>query len=589
MKSFTLFFSIAILLLSSNSFAQKLYQDNQNITSGNPIRAYINLNNISTIFKNTGISDIDVSQQNSGFKYPKVTGKTAVYMSGLLWGVKIPGDPQVRIGGSTYREGLQGGKIISPGIAEDPNDTHVRIFRVRPDVYPGGPIVDLSWESSDEGKTVQEIRAQYELDWIEWRAVDGAPFDDIDSNGVYDPAIDIPGVKDAAQTIWFVANDLDGSKTQFMYGTDPIGIEYQATIWEYDNGGALDNLFFRRYKLINKSNKSFDSMYVSMWSDTDIGDANDDFVGCDTLLNLGFGYNGGFSDPLYGTTPPSVGFKLIRGPLVAGIYGEDKNKNGIDDASDIGLTSSNLPVSGFINLPMTAFYYFVSASPSLGDPPMGTSTGATQFYNFMQGKYGITGEYFINPVTSLPTTYALSGDPVAGTGWIDGMLIPYGDRRLGLSTGPFQMLSGETQTIVIAEIAGGASNGIDRLSAVSLMKYYSNIAQDFYDSSFPVSISEDEVLLNTPAKFYLSQNYPNPFNPSTTIRYEIPEQSFVTVKVYDILGNEVATLVNEEKQAGTYEVELITSSINHQPSSGVYFYSLSAGNYFSSKKMILLK
>ena len=59
-------------------------------------------------------------------------------------------DPHV--GGSAYRSGLQGGKIISPGIAEDPNDPHVRIYRVRPDVYPGGPWVDLSVEAIDEGK-----------------------------------------------------------------------------------------------------------------------------------------------------------------------------------------------------------------------------------------------------------------------------------------------------------------------------------------------------------------------------------------------------------------------------------------------------
>jgi photosystem II stability/assembly factor-like uncharacterized protein len=85
--------------------------------------------------------------------------------------------------------------------------------------------------------------------------------------------------------------------------------------------------------------------------------------------------------------------------------------------------------------------------------------------------------------------------------------------------------------------------------------------------------------------FLLSQNYPNPFNPSTTIKYEIPEKSFVTIKVYDVLGNEVANLVDEEKQAGDHIVNFDAAKL----SSGVYFYSLSAGNYFSTKKMILLR
>jgi hypothetical protein len=95
-----------------------------------------------------------------------------------------------------------------------------------------------------------------------------------------------------------------------------------------------------------------------------------------------------------------------------------------------------------------------------------------------------------------------------------------------------------------------------------------------------------EILTGTvPAQFSLYQNYPNPFNPSTTIRYEIPEQSFVTIKVFDILGNEIATLVNEEKPAENYEVEFSAQGL----SSGIYFYSLSTGNFLFTKKMIVLK
>ena len=89
--------------------------------------------------------------------------------------------------------------------------------------------------------------------------------------------------------------------------------------------------------------------------------------------------------------------------------------------------------------------------------------------------------------------------------------------------------------------------------------------------------------------YLLSQNYPNPFNPSTTIRYEIPERSFVTIKIYDVLGNEIATLVNEEKSAGSYEVIFNTEASIKNPASGIYFYQLSAGNYTETKKMILLK
>jgi hypothetical protein len=89
--------------------------------------------------------------------------------------------------------------------------------------------------------------------------------------------------------------------------------------------------------------------------------------------------------------------------------------------------------------------------------------------------------------------------------------------------------------------------------------------------------------------FILYQNYPNPFNPVTSIKYVVGSLQNVTLKVYDILGHEVATLVNEEKQPGTYEVEFNTSSIKHLPSSGIYFYQLKAGNYIETKKMVMLK
>jgi hypothetical protein len=89
---------------------------------------------------------------------------------------------------------------------------------------------------------------------------------------------------------------------------------------------------------------------------------------------------------------------------------------------------------------------------------------------------------------------------------------------------------------------------------------------------------------NQPLTFNLEQNYPNPFNPTTTIKFSIPKQSYVTLKVYDILGREVATLINEEKLAGNYEVKF-----NKQLSSGIYFYQLKAGNFTATKKLLLLK
>ena len=111
-----------------------------------------------------------------------------------------------------------------------------------------------------------------------------------------------------------------------------------------------------------------------------------------------------------------------------------------------------------------------------------------------------------------------------------------------------------------------------------------------------ITTIEDENNFTQPEHFLLQQNYPNPFNPSTRIQYAISNlptgqagTQFVTLKVYDLLGREVATLVNEEKPAGSYNVEFNLESSIKYPSSGVFFYRLKAGNYVETKKMILLK
>ena len=113
------------------------------------------------------------------------------------------------------------------------------------------------------------------------------------------------------------------------------------------------------------------------------------------------------------------------------------------------------------------------------------------------------------------------------------------------------------------------------------------------DSGFTIIVAKDSSYFTTsiesenemPTEYCLSQNYPNPFNPSTKINYSVPEYGLVTIKVYDLLGNEVAPLVNEEKNAGNYEIEFNGYGLP----SGVYFYKIFAGNFSETKKLVLIK
>ena len=97
-----------------------------------------------------------------------------------------------------------------------------------------------------------------------------------------------------------------------------------------------------------------------------------------------------------------------------------------------------------------------------------------------------------------------------------------------------------------------------------------------------VSVPEDELIAN---KFELMQNYPNPFNPSTRISFAIPNAAFVNLKVYDVIGSEIATLVSEEKQAGNYQIDFNAADLT----GGIYFYQIKSGPFVETKKMILLK
>jgi hypothetical protein len=112
--------------------------------------------------------------------------------------------------------------------------------------------------------------------------------------------------------------------------------------------------------------------------------------------------------------------------------------------------------------------------------------------------------------------------------------------------------------------------------------YYLDSLSIFIQEENPNTFITEQRPINN---YILSNNYPNPFNPTTTISYQIPEFSFVTIKIYDVLGNKISTLINEEKPAGSYKVEFNGSELP----SGIYFYRLQAGDYIEAKKMVLMK
>lgn len=498
-KIFTGLFKLMLLLLVINSgiriYAQKKLNNKNNAQALNAgSYAMMSINNISTYFYNNGLSDVSPSQ-DAGFVYPKGSGKTVFYSSGLLWGGMVNGIWSV--GGAAYKSGLVPGAIKPDGSPEEQTAEGGRIYRVRSDYKsfnsPEEMATLFASEMAAEGKTAEEIYAAYDKDWKEWPAQKGAPYIDVDDDGTYNPELDIPGMIEVpGQTIWCVANDLNSDATNSLYGSLPMKVELQTTYWALQTTGALGNTIFRRYRLINKSTNKLDSMYLCMFADPDVGGAFDDFVGVDTVLSLGFAYNGGAHDDIYQSTPPAAGVDFLQGPRVPGSIIQDSAVFNGDY------------LKGWKGLGATTFFMFSqNVDTNWTDPIQGSySLGALKLKNLFQGKLGNSGVPYIDPNTGKRTKFPLSGDPVSYLGWVDGQLHPKNDRRFGIVSGSFTMNPGDTQDVVVGQIAAGGTPGIGSKAAVSVLKFYDKSAQAAYDllshkPQAPVLTSDTQVTPNT--------------------------------------------------------------------------------------------
>ncbi|MAT56455.1 MAG: hypothetical protein CMF23_00625 [Ignavibacteriae bacterium] len=142
-------------------------------------------------------------------------------------------------------------------------------------------------------------------------------------------------------------------------------------------------------------------------------------------------------------------------------------------------------------------------------------------------------------------------------------------------------LSGDGNLIII-KLKGKNQQSNSNLTIQNFMFNGGSPSANVNGGSVLVGVTEKE---NFPLDFDLSQNYPNPFNPTTKIEYSLPSKEYVILKIYDIMGNEISVLVNEQKEAGKYQTNFDASALT----SGVYIYSLQAGNFYQSHKMLLIK
>jgi len=432
------------------------------------------LENIFNYYANNGDGSYNKWTSGSALEFPRGSMKTVVYEEGVLWGGFHKGYPEPKVGGSAYSHALQAGKILLAGspttdpVGDDGTKPEYRVYRVRADITPITPFSEVQSALENEAESIgryeltsaQDLYSAYLKDWNEWPAKTSdnplglAPFQDANGNATYEPEVDMPGQPGADQTLYYVANDASDGRTQQLAGCPPIGVEMHRTIWGYNKAGTIGNTIFATTLLINRSGGSVDSMYMVQWADPDLGYAYDDLVGCDTSLNLGFVYNGQPIDNTYGAAVPAVGYTFLQGPVVPGE---------VQDSAFFRGTYRQ----GLKNLGLSAFVMFTQGVAGLNDPRQGAG-GNRDWYNLMNGRIAANGAEFIDPTTGQPTKFVMAGDPLTGTGWIDGApYAPPQDRRMCLVTGPFTMADSDTQEMIIATTV---ALGRDYLNSIAVLK-----------------------------------------------------------------------------------------------------------------------
>ncbi len=228
---------------------------------------------------------------------------------------------------------------------------------------------------------------------------------------------------------------------------------------------------YSRFKLINKGDKTLNNFFINLWFDPDLGGSQDDLVGCDTLSDQFYCYNATGADSYYGFTCPAFGGRLLEGPIVL-------------SPGDTATVDGDL-IPNYKNLSMYSFQKYINGT----DPD-----DAFEAYNYMSGLEA-DGSVQLNPTTGQPTRYMHSGDPVAGTGWLDALPT---DRRMMASFGPIDFLPGETQQVLVKLAVG---QGFDRLASLTELRAV-------LDYGFGTSDYDHDLVPDT------SDNCPLHFNPN---------------------------------------------------------------------------
>lgn len=512
-------------------------------------RAELDINNVRTLLLNRGDMFWD-GTSSPRYEVPKVTDPSqprrhSLY-SGAVWiGGVESGTSQQYVCGITFAQNSQIAYFPGPldstaAFANLPltssarcnawnhlfkvNATTVNSFRAyTADLGANGrnllndPLTDDELELIPDEILNWPAKGNQHIDASKYPGLNGtidfqaAHFVDLDTSGTYEPELGefprLPGVTDAEgnqpgadQVVFWITNDAGGKKNNA--GTTPpaIGMEIQTEAFAYKSAGPLNTMTFYRQTLINRGNITLNNTYFAQFIDPDLGNANDDYVGCDVERGLGICYNGDNDDEGvsgYGQNPPTVAVDFFRGARADANDGVDNDRDcEVDEDGELIMMSS---FAKFNN----------ESNNATGDPK-----SPEQFYNFLKGLWGdgldMTYDYKLGrtPVsTSTPkTNYIFPGSSDLTRGWSVGGTCqnpvltngtftigewseatvndnPVGDRRFVSSGGPFTLVPGAHNELTVGVVWAKANSG-GALGSYNLLLQSDDIAQQRFDNNF---------------------------------------------------------------------------------------------------------
>ena len=541
---------IVVLAAATSNYAQSI------CTEGTST-ANLNFNKVSATIHNGG--DLwNVYLQNGKYEVPKNSGILSI-IGGGLWIGGIDNGGQLRLAAQQFR---QHGNDYFPGPGGYGNfcetfDRHWEVVRTdiqqqinNYNIYgnniPSSEIPNVIKEWPAKGNSIS--RSTFNGDETMTIIEDMTPFIDMNNNGLYEPEKgdypDVPG----DQAIWTVFNDYLHPHTET--GGMALNIDVHLLAYAFNSPGIIDYTTFYKYKIINKGHDTINKIHIGQWVEVDVGYGFDDYIGCDTVRNMGIGYNGDAIDGpatlSYGSNPPLVGVKFLQTPI---------NDQGVRPG-------------------MTSFmYYYNDFSSNMGIPEI-----PEHYYNYMTNKwkdgtlrtYGGTG-YGLGT----PTNFMYPGKPGLGDWSECDEGNNTGDRRMVMSTGPFTFNPNQIIELDFAVLWKRCNGQTGCMADFDCFGIDANYVQIFFDNIISSNIEEPHI------KKGQINVYPNPAKDVVNIDFGSNDfQNNLVVEIRDISGKKLNYYIVKD-----HNFQINTADI----SPGLYFITVLNDNIVISNQKIIIQ